>query len=116
MQHTNPIQQKQNDPHKTTIAERYNSFCASQEGKEFLWYSISFISLVGSIMPIALMAMSFTPWFYPFIGISMSLFFGNVLSVIGRASIKFIISFYLFTVGVNIGVPLLALLILKIFA
>lgn len=108
------LQRKQTYKTKMTILERYDKFCASQKGKEFLWFSISFITLLGSIMPIALIVMYFTPWFYQFIFISMMLFFGNWLTVIGRASIKVIISFYLLTVGINITIPILSFLLFKI--
>jgi len=100
---------------KKTMMERYDDYCIQQKGKEFLWYSIAFISLVGSIMPLSLIAMSFSPVFYPFIFVSMILFFGNILTVIGRSSIKFIISFYLFTVLFNILIPILSFLLLEIF-
>ncbi len=92
---------------RMTIMNRYDKFCESQKGKEFLWYSISFTTLVGAIMPIALIAMYYTPYFYHFTVLSMLLFFGNVLTVIGELGIKIVISFYLFTVFVNITVPAL---------
>lgn len=107
-------QKKYESKPKMGILDRYEQFCASQKGKEFLWYSISFITLIGSIMPIALIAMYFTPWFYPFTFISMLLFFGNILTIIGRASMKVVISFYLFTVFVNIMTPALYFSILII--
>ena len=101
---------------RKTIGSRYNEFCDRQKDKEFLWYSLSFITLIGSIMPISLMTMFSTPYFYPFVFLSMLLFFGNILVVIGRTSIKFIISFYLITVCLNILIPVFTVLALRIFA
>ncbi len=99
---------------KRSIFDQYNDFCERQKGKEFLWYSIAFITLIGSIMPASLMAMYFTPWFFPFVFVSMLLFFANVICVIGRASMKTIISVYFLTVACNILVPALSHLILTI--
>ncbi len=99
-----------------SIGCRYNEFCERQTGKEFLWYSISFITLIGAIMPISLMTMFNTPYFYPFVFFSMLLFFGNILVVIGRTSIKFIISFYLITVCLNILIPIFTILALSLSA
>ncbi|NBC05607.1 MAG: hypothetical protein GVY26_00255 [Bacteroidetes bacterium] len=96
---------------RMTIMDRYDKFCESQKGKEFLWYSISFTTLIGAIMPIALIAMYYTPYFYQFTVLSMLLFFGNILTVIGQASIKVVISFYLFTVFVNVATAALFYLV-----
>ncbi|MEM1321105.1 MAG: hypothetical protein AAGG75_12700 [Bacteroidota bacterium] len=105
--------EKNNTSHKTLL-DRYDDFCKRQEGKEFLWYSISFITLVGSIMPISLIAMYFTPWFFPYTFFSMVLFFSNVSTIIGRTSMKTVISVYLFTVACNIVIPALSFLLLEI--
>lgn len=108
------IAKENNIPYrKKTLIDRYDGFCSRQSGKEFLWYSISFITLIGSIMPVSFIIMYFTPWFYPFVFISMMLLFGNMLTVIGQAKIRFIISFYLFTVSINILIPILSFLLLK---
>jgi len=101
------LDRKHDTSSRMTILNRYDKFCDSQKGKEFLWYSVSFTTLIGAIMPIALIAMYYTPYFYQFTVLSMLLFFGNILTVIGQASIKGVISFYLFTVVVNIAIPAL---------
>lgn len=105
---------KEDTLNRMTILRRYEKFCDRQQGKQFLWYSISFTTLIGAIMPIALITMYYTPWFYPFIILSMLLFFGNILTIIGEASIKVVISFYLFTVFINLMVPALCHLLLVV--
>ncbi len=106
------LDNKHGPPTRKTILSRFEKFCDSQKGKEFLWYSISFTTLIGAIMPISLIAMYFTPYFYQFTFISMLLFFGNVITVIGKASIKGVISFYMFTVFVNVMTPAICHLLL----
>ncbi|MEO1513633.1 MAG: hypothetical protein AAFV95_01430 [Bacteroidota bacterium] len=99
---------------RKTILDRYNDFCTRQEGQHFLWYSISFITLVGSVMPISLILMSMTPLFLPYVFVDMLFFFGNVLTIIGRARMKVVISFFLLTVAVNILVPAMYFFVVQI--
>ena len=65
--------------HKAGIVARYETFCKTQEKQGMLWYLIPLMSLPAAIMPISIIAMSYFSGYLAFIGISILLFFTNVV-------------------------------------
>jgi hypothetical protein len=96
---------------KKTLLEQYDIFCRRQEKQAVLWYMIPLMSLPAAVMPISIFAMSYLPGFIPFIGVSILLFFGNIILNIADVKRKTIITFYFATVLIHILVPSTGLLI-----
>lgn len=95
---------------KKSLLERYDFFCRQQEKQTVLWYLIPLMSLPAAVMPISIFAMSYFSGFIAFIGISILLFFTNIILTIAEQSSKTKITFYLVTVFFHVAVPLIALL------
>jgi len=96
--------------HKTGIASRYEVFCKGQEKQGMIWYLIPLITLPTVIMPISIIAMSFFSGYIAFIGISILLFFANIVLSIAEQPTKTKITLYLITVLFHIAVPLISFL------
>ncbi|MCB0539602.1 MAG: hypothetical protein R3A50_04245 [Saprospiraceae bacterium] len=106
------IKQKKN---QTGIAARYTEFCKSQENQGILWYLIPLMSLPAAIMPISIFAMSYFSGFIAFVGISILLFFTNIVLTIAEQPTKTKITFYLITVLFHVIVPLITFLFVLFF-
>lgn len=94
-----------------TLPEQYDSFCRRQEKQAVLWYLIPLMSLPAAVMPASIIAMSYLPGFIPFIGVSILLFFGNIILNIAGLKRKTIITFYFATALIHILVPLIVFVI-----
>jgi len=95
---------------KAGIATRYHAFYKRQENQGMLWFLISLISLPAVVMPISILAMSYLSGFVTFIGISMLMFFTNIILTIAEQPTKTKITFYLITVLFHLVVPLVVFL------
>ncbi|MBK8501552.1 MAG: hypothetical protein IPL46_04720 [Saprospiraceae bacterium] len=91
---------------KMGFVARYDAFCKRQESEGLLWYLIPLMTLPTIIMPISTIAMSFLTGYIAFVGVSILLFFANIIVTIAGLSQKTVISTYLFTVLFHIMAPL----------
>lgn len=94
---------------KTSISlkEKYLNFCDEQLKNRMLWYLVPLISLTTTIMPISIIAMSYFEGYLAFIGLSMFLFFGNIIFNIAQLHTRYTISIYLLSVIIHFIIPIL---------
>ncbi len=105
---------KKKQGQKQGFATKYDAFCKGQEGQSMLWYLVPLMSMPAAIMPISIFIMSYFPGFIPFVGVSMLLFFSNIILTISEQSTKTRITFFLLTVAFHIAVPLLSFVFLSL--
>ncbi len=96
--------------HKAGITNWYDAFCKEQEKQGILWFLIPLMSMPTVIMPLSIMAMSYFPGYIAFIGISIVLFFTNIVLTVAEQSIKTKINFFLITIAYHLFIPLFAFL------
>lgn len=92
---------------KVKFATRYDAFCRRQESEGLLWYLLPLMTLPTIVMPVSIIAMSYLTGYIPFIGVSILLFFTNIILSIAKQSQKTIITCYLVTLLFHILLPLL---------
>jgi hypothetical protein len=101
-----PIQRNEN-----TLLKKYLTFTESQMEHRTLWFLIPLILLPTAIMPVSIILMYGSSWYLAFVGLSIILFFSNVVINIAQLPTKVTISVFLFTVLIHILLPSLALIL-----
>ena len=96
---------------RPTFLQQYLDFCDSQTTSNVLWFLLPLITLPAAIMPITILMLYTSSWLLPFIGISMLLFFTNILATIGGYSTRVTISIFALTIFINLLFSLLILVL-----
>lgn len=91
---------------------KYLDYAESKSNEGILWYLKVIIAIPCVFMVLSIMAMSMiTPNFIWFIGVSMALFFANVIAHIGGATSRVFIPLYHATVLLFVAIPFITYLI-----
>ena len=90
---------------------RFDKYFETQKNQDMVWYIIPLMSIPAVFMPISIFAMSYFNGYLFFIGLSILLFFTNIILTIAEVSTKIKIIFYLFTVLVLMVTPVIIFVI-----
>jgi len=94
------------------LKSRYLDYCESQKNMKIYWYmkAIILLTCVYMVPSITIMAMA-TEYYIYYVGLSMALFFTNVLAHITGLSSKYYVPIYHGTTLLMIIVPLVTLIL-----
>ncbi len=95
---------------KVSIVDRYLAFCDRQMKQRTLWYLIPLMALPAAVMPISIFAMSYFGGYLPFVGVSMLLFFSNILVNIAGQNTRWTITLFLLTILFHLIIPVFSLI------
>ncbi len=101
---------------KKGMVQRYWEFCDRQMRMSTVWFLIPLMSLSAAIMPMSILLMSYFSWYILFVGISILMFFGNIILNIAGYGTRKTITFYLLTVLFNFLSPLLSWVVMVLWA
>ena len=96
---------------KKSIKDKYLAYCDAQMKQRVVWYLIPLISLSTVVMPIGIFAMSYFSAYIFFVGLSVLLFFANIIVNIAEQHTRITISVYILTILFHFILPLIAYLI-----
>lgn len=93
---------------KLNLLERYMTFAERAEKMRIVWYFKTLLVLTCVIMIPAVMLMAAaTPNYLWFVGMSILLFYANVLLHVSGAKSKFFVPFYHATIAFMVLIPLI---------
>lgn len=100
---------------RNSLLDRYLAFCEREEKERALWFIVPLMVLPAAVMPISIFLMSYFDMFLAFVGVSILLFFTNIILGIAGQPARVTISFFLFTVAFSFIVPLLCFIVRVLF-
>lgn len=96
-----------------SLYDQFMKYCEDQSNRITLWFLLPLMTLAGGIMPVIITVLILfdLPGFLIYVGLSVPLFFINIVAHIAEAPTKLTIPLYLATIVVNILFPIIMVII-----